>query len=470
MFRPIAVAFLFGCSAGCAAANEEVGVEEGHLESGSCHGSPQFEKIRTLVEAVPQTGSSYAHVLKNKIDLEPLERGPRIFTEMADLIAAAEADVTFQTWRWDNDGEPARLILDGIKRLDARLRAQGRRDKPVIVRLLINAIAFSPKDQMVALGRKVEALGVDPKSVDVRLAEFVAVKLGANHSKTLVVDARRAIITGANASADNAGTGPIYWDVGFRVEGEVARALHNDFATAWADGERWICGGAKDDDTCRTKPESIPIMSPSLEGTHAGLECIPVMVAGRKERTPLFPTDNNDYPQNQAFIGMMAFAEKRIRIQTPNLNDDTPRNAILAAIRSGIAVELLLSKNYEQLTESVPGRGGANDHTAEWLHSIAYEIPVVKRCRLLQIRWFSNDGTFAVEVNGPPSSHVKYMSIDGKIAMIGSANQDVQSWQNSREINLVIDSATITRRFDEKVFEASWNKAIPVDQCAGMEK
>lgn len=466
------------CTAPAPEASDESNVRELACEALSA----QFDAIRQLVEPLDGHMGTYSLTRHNVVQEQPLIRGQEIFGTMAELIEHADEDAVFQTWRWDNDGEPARVVLSGIKKLEERRRTAAAGKPPVVVRLLINAIAFSPDDQMTELGRRIEELNLDPELVDVRLAEFVAEQFGANHAKTLVVDSKVAIVTGANASSDNMGPPPIYWDVGFVVRGEIARALHNDFAGAWADGELWTCGsqlepvptGDVDHDSslpeCRTRPDVIPMLDVSLPPeARDGLSCLPVMMAGHKDRIVPFPESKYDNPQNQAFIGMFAFAKERIRIQTPNLNDPMAKEAILAAIRSGIEVDVILSKKYEQVTESIPGRGGSNDDTVDWLHSVAYEIPDEKRCQLLQIRWFSNDGKTAEEVNGPPSSHVKYMSIDGHIVMVGSANQDVQSWQNSREINLVIDSATLTHQFDEKVFDVAWDKAIPVDRCLGFE-
>lgn len=467
---------LAAATVGCGSASD-ASSDESDITAG-CAESPQFTKIKSLVEPLQGVMGSYAMTTMNSVDDQPLLRGPVIFGKMSELIANAEEEVLFQTWRWDDGGDPANLVLAGIKNLQAKRRAESA-TKPVVVRLLINSIIATPKDQMEKLGKRIEELKLDPKLVDVRLAEFVAVQLGANHTKTLVVDAKKAVITGTNASSDNGSTPSNYWDAGYLVGGEVARALHNDFAGGWADGELYTCGGKGETpdprtgepqgESCRTKPDAMTILPTSVRAeARNGLSCIPIMVAGHKERTPAFPESKYDNAQDQAFIGMFAFAEKRIRIQSPNLNDQMAKNAILSAVRSGIEVDLLLSKKYEQMTESLPGRGGPNSDTVDYLHSLLYEIPVEKRCKLLQIRWFSNDGKNAEEVNGPPSSHVKYMSIDGNIVMVGSANQDVQSWQNSREVNIVIDSRAVTKNFDEKVFEAGWNKGIPVDQCAGQ--
>jgi phosphatidylserine/phosphatidylglycerophosphate/cardiolipin synthase-like enzyme len=66
-------------------------------------------------------------------------------------------------------------------------------------------------------------------------------------------------------------------------------------------------------------------------------------------------------------------------------------------------------------------------------------------------------------VNGP--SHVKYLSVDGQLAIVGSANLDNQSFSRSREVNVVIDSADVVAAWDTQLFGAELKGAVPVDAC-----
>ena len=53
--------------------------------------------------------------------------------------------------------------------------------------------------------------------------------------------------------------------------------------------------------------------------------------------------------------------------------------------------------------------------------------------------------------NGPPTSHLKFMAVDGEVAFVGSSNQDVQRWHNSREIVVVVDDRA-TVKASQSVF------------------
>ena len=39
--------------------------------------------------------------------------------------------------------------------------------------------------------------------------------------------------------------------------------------------------------------------------------------------------------------------------------------------------------------------------------------------------------------------HVKFCAVDGQVAIIGSGNQDTQSWFHSQEINVMMDSKKV---------------------------
>ncbi len=49
--------------------------------------------------------------------------------------------------------------------------------------------------------------------------------------------------------------------------------------------------------------------------------------------------------------------------------------------------------------------------------------------------------------------------------IVGSANMDTQSWNFSREVNLVVDSSEVAGGWDAQAFQPSFGRAIVVDQC-----
>jgi phosphatidylserine/phosphatidylglycerophosphate/cardiolipin synthase-like enzyme len=405
----------------------------------------------------------------NAASPDVLVRGPKIFRGIGDLIESANVEANLQTWNWHPGSRVSREVTSALGRLEKRRRSAGAAGEPVVVRLLVNYAPIASREMMTGLASEIEALKLDPKLVRVEIGGHHHAFLGANHSKDVTVDGAKAIVMGPNVTTDN-DLDTDYFDAGYRLEGEVAGALREDFADAWSKSFVWTCGTEKVNRTVRRAttaddrtPESCwqkpAPLSPLPVAAAPG--CAPMLVATRPANGIPWESDDHGNPQAQAFFGALAVAKTRIRMQTPNLNEPILRHALVQAARQGIKVELVLSKKYEEFTESLPTRGGTNDDSVELLYELAREAGVKKPCEMLAVRWFSNDGATPVEENGPPTSHAKYLSIDGQVVVVGSANMDIQSWRNSREVNVVVDSAETTAAWDRQVFEPSFAGGVP---------
>jgi len=42
---------------------------------------------------------------------------------------------------------------------------------------------------------------------------------------------------------------------------------------------------------------------------------------------------------------------------------------------------------------------------------------------------------------------------------------DTQSWNNSRELNIIVDDAITTRAWDSQLFTTDFDRGILVDEC-----
>ena len=462
-------ALLCASSVGCSASTEDASTTADAL-SGDC-ASPTFLAIKQATSAVARNGS-YDFSVQNRASKTVVHEGPEIFAAMADLVAGAEHEVDLQTWRWDPGAGPEVAVLGGIRRLADRLAAAGPREAPGEIRLLLNLIPSTDGRLFEKLSASLERLALDPALVHVTLSRFAATLLGANHVKGLVVDGTKAFVSGANMSADFWDEGNRYWDVGYRFDGAVAGGLRKDFAIAWSKGEEWHCGSGgmssepESRDRCSvgldfawTRPKALAVIDTSAsEAANAAL-CTPILVVGHGAHALPFPTAENDSPQAQAFLAAVNGATRILRVQSPNLNEPAMSDALVAAVRRGVEVDLLLGKQHEQSGESLPGRGGPNDATLEKM----YTALGPGSCKGLHARWFSRDGRAPIESKGAPSSHVKFLQVDDQVTIMGSANQDVQSWRNSREVNVVVDGADLAKAYRDAVFAPVWARAIDVD-------
>ena len=308
------------------------------------------------------------------------------------------------------------------------------------------------------------ALHLDPRYVRFEVAAYPHVLTGNLHVKTVVVDGRRAIITGANPEIHHEGANPWY-DLGFQFRGEVAAGLRGEFANAWKHGIQWTCPTWEFyPESCTRPTRDLPALSVPVEPDLADA-CVPMLVIGRgSDENPL--GSGTDNTQDQAYLAAMRGAKSVIRIQTPNMNDDDVKDALLRATANGVDVKIILSRDFNRLSESVPGVGGHNEDNVNELYRRLRAAGVENPCERLQIRWYSQDGVRAQRGNGPGVSHAKYASFDDQVAIVGGTNMDGQSFHRSREADVVVDDQTTVGAWDS-VFEERFAMAMPVAPCGG---
>jgi len=415
----------------------------------------------------------------NSANPKVLIDGPEIFQGMADMIADAKFDVNFQTYVWEHDADPTAKILEGIKRLEQNRKRAGA-TAPVAVRILADAQAIGagsekPEPQRAKIRTALAAVDLDRRYVTTEVATYNHMRLGALHSKVLVVDGNKAILTGANPQKHH--NAPTPWhDAGFVLEGQVGQALRSEFKHVWEDRSevrtckrnRTAARGAlprhtaRDRPRCTTRGEDLPPLPDWAKTAPAG--CMPMMLATRSA-DGWFTSDRLDNTQDQALLAMLEHAEDHVNLETPNLNDNEFKDALIEAIVDGLDVNVVLSKGFNDGSKTRMFHDGTNEENLEELYERLRKRGVSNPCERLQVRWYSHDGQTAVVGNGPHSSHTKYTSADGQIAFVGSANLDEQAINHSREVNVVIDDAKTTAEWNNRLFWNDFNRGIVPVQC-----
>ena len=439
------------------------------------HGLPDCAspKLETIFKAtrsyIPKGSVSDENFVTSKSVADPklLLDGPQIFPALRELIASAKHEVDLMTYVWEPDSDPAREIMGGLADLGRRREANGA-TAPVTVRFLFDVSTIGFGSQVVTLPQtmaQVAALHLDPRYVQFELAGVQRSGMGALHKKTVVVDGRAAIITGANPQAHHDYEMP-WRDAGYRLSGEVVLALQDDFDRTWPAGKLWTCG-ANEAGALADCSADVPAIERSSEkvalGADAADACLPMLVTTRVADTNPF-SNRVDNPQDQAFLAAFGAATDHIRIQTPNLNDDAVKDALVEAVKRGVRVDVVLSKGFNDGTEVAPGQGGTNEENVTMLYDTLRAAGVADVCNKLRFRWHAQNGA-AVVGNGVYASHAKYASLDDEIVIVGTANMDTQSWNNSREVNIIVDDAATTQAWDAGMFLEEWAGGIQVEQC-----
>lgn len=419
-----------------------------------------------------------------------VQKGPfvdaaSIFPAMADEIANAKYEIDLETYEWGGwtfvgrdavlhdpiaRRDPTEVILSGLVRLEERLKAEGA-TTPVRVFFAINGEV----SKVETLRKQIDVLELDPQYVEIHTASrggshetavHIDLAQGPAHSKVLIVDGYRTIITGANPQAQQT-LGGSWHDVGYFVSGQAGIGLREAFDENWkASREVTTCDGGCKQEGARPIDHVTEVASPDLDADPELADaCLPVFVATRKPvglsggLSTLNPLSTSS-PQDHAWLALVKEAQSVVRIESPNLNAPAIKGAIKDAVRRGVNVRVILSMGFNSSAERSTLAGGSNEDS---VHELVKELG----CDKLEVRWFSADGsrpTWGNEV--PGASHAKYMSIDGSMVMVGSGNQDLVSWGITYESNVVIDSPDVTASYDAAVFDADWDRAFDVQSWA----
>lgn len=375
----------------------------------------------------------------NRVEPQLLVEGPEIFARAAALIAGAQEEVLIQEFHW-GPSQAEDVLMASLKELERRRRAAGA-TQPVRVRFVVDRnrilkdLRHTQRDLEAALART----QLDPRYVEAKVSAHTHWLYGALHTKLFVVDGQSALITGANVNVW-AEAPRTWYELGTVVHGPVAASLRAEFAQLWRE---------------KTK-ETLPPLSATPAASGPG---VPVLITTRRARGNVFQ-DNNDEPASQAFFAAFRGAERVIRILTPHLNDDDVRRELVACLKRGVRVELVLSRNFGVSRAKLPFQGGTNTKNLGRLYRRLKGDPAA--LARLDVRWFSRDGQGSIDVE-ETNSHAKYMTCDGRVAILGCSNLDEQSFNHSREVNLVIEDATLSAGFDRQVFAPVFARSAPID-------
>ncbi|KAI3342780.1 hypothetical protein F4824DRAFT_443229 [Ustulina deusta] len=162
-------------------------------------------------------------------------------------------------------------------------------------------------------------------------------------------------------------------------------------------------------------------------------------------------------PQNAAWLSAIRNAQRNVFIQTPTLNAGPLVPAILEACERGIDVYCYVCLGYNDAGEMLPMQGGHNDKIA---HQLYTSLSLAGRQRLHWYWYVAKDQTRPIPAEQKKRScHIKLMIVDECVGIVGSGNQDTQSWFHSQEVNLMLDSPQICR---------AWIDALRRNQNTGI--
>ncbi|KZO89916.1 hypothetical protein CALVIDRAFT_543148, partial [Calocera viscosa TUFC12733] len=161
-------------------------------------------------------------------------------------------------------------------------------------------------------------------------------------------------------------------------------------------------------------------------------------------------------PQDAAWLAALGYAQQSVFIQTPTFNASPVIPATLDACRRGVTVTLYLDLGFNDSGEQIPGQGGTNEQVVSGMYKTLHEENKGDE-KNLKVYWYtSKDQVSPLNAKAKQRNcHVKFMSVDDQIAILGNGNQDTQSWFHSQEINVLVDAPQLI---------AEWHQGLNANQ------
>ena len=221
-----------------------------------------------------------------------------------------------------------------------------------------------------------------------------------NHRKLVVIDGRIGYTGSQNLVDSTFRKGLDYEELNVRVTGPVALELQAVFAEDWYTETGEFLGDA------RYFPE------PEIGGTVAAQ----VLPSG-----PGYPRENNQ----RLIVSLIHAANRRVVITMPYLiPDEALLQALQTAVLRGVEVTLVVPLQMDQVLVCLAQRSYYDELLDSGVHIYRY---------------------------GKRFLHAKHLSIDGRIAWIGSSNLDIRSFAlNAEIIVLFYDTHVCSRLADEQ--------------------
>ncbi|CAN5893510.1 phospholipase D-like domain-containing protein [soil metagenome] len=340
---------------------------------------------------------------------ELLDNGDDFFPAMYADFASARRSINFMAYIW----EPGRVSDEMFAALIAATR------RGVQVRILLDGLGGirCPDEDIERL-----------RDAGGQVAVFRALRIGKllrfhrrNHRRAIVIDGRTAYTGGAAVGDKWLGNArnPDEWrDSMVRVTGCLAENLQSAFAELWA-----FCAGE-----LLTGDSFFPDDLDEMDEKHADVRSFGVISS----------PSNEEHPLRLLFFLTFLAARERLWIASPYFVPDKHLRSVVARrARAGVDVRVLLPNKH---TDAVPIRRASHSYYSELL-----------------------DAGVRVFEYQPTMMHNKTVSVDGKFAVVGSANMDVRSKELNEENVLGILEPEFAGQIEQS-FEKDLTAAKEIDR------
>lgn len=348
-------------------------------------------------------GSGFALTTNNEITL--LKDGKATFDSIFEALACAQKTIHLQYYIFEEGALAERLLQLFIEK-----EASG-----VEVRLIYDGIGSYSLSRSYL--RKLKNAGIETYSfLPFRLGKSISSINYRNHRKIIVVDGEIAFTGGINISDKYLKGDPslgMWHDMHLRLTGEAARHLDAVFINDWE----------------KVTGNRLPLPN-RLNLPHPGNSSLQILATGPDDQFPLM---------EQAYFLLITGARKHVYITNPYL---IPSPAIMTALHtaslSGVDVRLLLSAKADSSLVSLCVQS------------------YFERFLMAGIKIYLYPEGFL---------HSKIITVDDRVATVGTANVDDRSFQHNYEVNAFIYDAPVAQKLKEDfIHDSSRSELLHYEQ------
>lgn len=227
-----------------------------------------------------------------------------------------------------------------------------------------------------------------------------------NHRKIVIIDGVIGYTGGFNVGDEYLGNGKMgnWRDTHFRIQGEAVHSLQTKFFMDW--------NAVVDSKNERSYQEKY---FPPTDVTQYNVNAMQIVASG--------PESEKDQIK-MGFLKMISLAKEKIYIQTPYfIPDESVMDALKIAIQSGIEVNIMIPNQPDHI--------------------------FVYRATEYYAKIFSNLGA-NIYIYNNGFLHAKTLTIDGRVASVGTANFDIRSFKLNFEITAFVYNEQIAAQLENQ--------------------
>lgn len=394
---------------------------------------------------------------------EPLLMGHNIIPRMAKVVESAESEVLYMGYQIDRDSDGEKALIDALKNLSDKA---GANNKKIKVKMLINyKEGFAEKFKANSPNFfRTENLREEFPNLDFEYAEHFHGMFGSFHTKMLIVDGEQALVSSNDLFNKGKYSDGItrQVDVSSHITGGdlVPNGLRKEFINCWNSSQCYIVdqGSKKEKSSFQESPPAADNNSESKKDSEdttnpeAKSEMAPAIYISKKAQGDLTQR-NGISPYALALITAINNAQREVHIVTSNLNEEKIIDALAAATKRGVKIEIVLARDFNDSKESLPLMGGTNKQGIQRLYDKIAELGGTPNN--LDVRWatVANEGNEIVSEAHPENQvHARTIIVDN-LVFIGSSVCDKQSVYHSKEGDVIIESETYKQKYLDNVFK-----------------